>query len=159
EAVDPGLFTEPAEKALHAAVNQVEKEAAEAIQKQDFSAAIKALASLRAPIDSFFEEVLVNDENDSIRANRLALLNRIRQATGQVADFSKIAGSQVWIVPAFMQRRNDLPEYVHRERDSYIGEQARKRPGPLQPARRRAARRCTRHGHAGGDNDGEDDES
>ena len=92
EAVDPGLFTEPAEKALHAAVNQVEKEAAEAIQKQDFSAAIKALASLRAPIDSFFEEVLVNDENDSIRANRLALLNRIRQATGQVADFSKIAG-------------------------------------------------------------------
>lgn len=92
EAVDPGLFTERAEKALYSAVNQVEKDAAQAIQNQDFSGAMKALATLREPIDSFFEEVLVNDENDSIRANRLALLNRIRQATGQVADFSKIAG-------------------------------------------------------------------
>ena len=92
EAVDPGLFTERAEKALYSAENQVEKDAAQAIQNQDFSGAMKALATLREPIDSFFEEVLVNDENDSIRANRLALLNRIRQATGQVADFSKIAG-------------------------------------------------------------------
>src|SRR5690606_9096865 len=92
EAVDPGLFTERAEKALYSAVNQVEKDAAQAIQNQDFAGAMKALATLREPIDSFFEEVLVNDENDSIRANRLALLNRIRQATGQVADFSKIAG-------------------------------------------------------------------
>jgi len=92
EAVDPALLREKAEIALYDAVNRVEKEAGEAIQKQDFSAAMKALASLREPIDSFFEEVLVNDENDSIRANRLALLARIRDATGQVADFSKIAG-------------------------------------------------------------------
>src|SRR5690606_22851688 len=90
--VDPGLFSERAEKALCSALNQAEKEAGEAIQKQDFSAAMRALAALREPIDSFFEEVLVNDENDSIRANRLALLARIRRATGQVADFSRIAG-------------------------------------------------------------------
>ncbi|WP_173931029.1 glycine--tRNA ligase subunit beta [Chelativorans sp. Marseille-P2723] len=91
ESVNPGLFTEQAEKALYAAVNQVEKDAGHAIQNQDFSAAMKALATLREPIDSFFEEVLVNVEDDSVRANRLALLARIRQATGQVADFAKIA--------------------------------------------------------------------
>jgi len=51
-----------------------------------------ALAALREPIDSFFETVLVNTENDSIRAKRLGLRKRIREATGQVADFSKIAG-------------------------------------------------------------------
>ncbi|WP_041544492.1 glycine--tRNA ligase subunit beta [Chelativorans oligotrophicus] len=92
EAVDPALLKEEQEIRLFSAVNQAEKEAGEAIQKQDFSAAMTALAALREPIDSFFEKVLVNDENDSIRANRLALLQRIREATGRVADFSKIAG-------------------------------------------------------------------
>ncbi len=51
-----------------------------------------ALAKLREPVDSFFEKVLVNDEDEAVRANRLALLARIRTATGEVADFSKIAG-------------------------------------------------------------------
>jgi len=92
EAVDPALLKEEAEIKLFSAVNQAEKEAGEAIRKQDFSAAMTALAALREPIDSFFEKVLVNDEKDSIRANRLALLQRIREATGRVADFSKIAG-------------------------------------------------------------------
>ncbi|MDZ5698865.1 glycine--tRNA ligase subunit beta [Chelativorans sp. M5D2P16] len=92
EAVDPALLSEKAEIRLFDAVNRAEREAGEAIQNQDFSAAMRALAALRAPIDSFFEDVLVNVENDSLRANRLALLARIRQATGQVADFSKIAG-------------------------------------------------------------------
>jgi glycyl-tRNA synthetase beta chain len=92
DAVDPSLFREDAEKSLHAAVNQAEKEAGQAIQNEDFSAAMKALSALREPVDSFFERVLVNDEDASVRANRLALLSRIRSATGQVADFSKIAG-------------------------------------------------------------------
>ncbi|WP_159587312.1 glycine--tRNA ligase subunit beta [Chelativorans xinjiangense] len=91
-AVDPALLKEGAEIRLFEAVNQAEKKAGEAIQKQDFSAAMKALAGLRGPIDSFFEDILVNVENDSLRANRLALLSRIREATVQVADFSKIAG-------------------------------------------------------------------
>ncbi|NGO50904.1 glycine--tRNA ligase subunit beta [Allomesorhizobium camelthorni] len=92
EAVDPALLREDAEKALFAAVNQAESQAAQAIQNEDFSAAMRALSALREPVDSFFERVLVNDEDIAIRANRLALLARIRAATGQVADFSKIAG-------------------------------------------------------------------
>ncbi|MEO3386143.1 glycine--tRNA ligase subunit beta [Mesorhizobium sp. CAU 1741] len=92
DAVDPALFAEAAETALYDAVNQAEMETAEAIQKQDFSAAMLALSVLREPVDSFFEKVLVNDPDARVRANRLALLARIRSATGQVADFSKIAG-------------------------------------------------------------------
>ncbi|BCM18138.1 glycine--tRNA ligase subunit beta [Mesorhizobium sp. J8] len=92
EDVEPALFREEAEKKLFAAVNQAEKEAGQAIQNEDFSAAMLALSALREPVDSFFEGVLVNDEDQAVRANRLALLARIRAATDQVADFSKIAG-------------------------------------------------------------------
>lgn len=91
-AVDPAKLALPAEKVLFEAVNRAEKEAGEAIQNEDFSAAMRALSALREPVDSFFEGVLVNDEDAGIRANRLALLSRIRAATGQVADFSRIAG-------------------------------------------------------------------
>ena|SRR5438132_3420974 len=92
ETVEPALFREDAEKKLFAAVNQAEKEAGQAIQNEDFSAAMLALSVLREPVDSFFEGVLVNDEDQAVRANRLALLARIRAATDQVADFSKIVG-------------------------------------------------------------------
>jgi glycyl-tRNA synthetase beta chain len=91
-AVEPALLREDAEKTLFSAMNQAEKEAGEAIRNEDFSAAMRALSALREPVDSFFEKVLVNDEDVAVRANRLALLSRIRAATGQVADFSKIAG-------------------------------------------------------------------
>lgn len=90
--VEPALFREDAEKSLFAAVNQAEAQAGEAIGKEDFSAAMLALSVLREPVDSFFERVLVNDEDQAVRANRLALLARIRAATDQVADFSRIAG-------------------------------------------------------------------
>ncbi|MDG4908918.1 glycine--tRNA ligase subunit beta [Mesorhizobium sp. WSM4898] len=92
EIVEPALFREDAEKKLSAAVNQAEKEAGQAIQNEDFSAAMLTLSVLREPVDSFFEGVLVNDEDQAVRANRLALLARIRAATDQVADFSKIVG-------------------------------------------------------------------
>ena len=92
DAVNLALFRHPSETVLYDAVNHAEKTAAEAIEKQDFSAAMRALSALREPVDSFFEDVLVNDEDHAVRANRLALLARIRAATGQVADFSKIAG-------------------------------------------------------------------
>lgn len=92
DSVDPVLFGEPTERALHDAVNQAENAAAQAIQKEDFSAAMAALSVLREPVDSFFEDVLVNVEDEAVRANRLALLARIRAATAPVADFSKIAG-------------------------------------------------------------------
>ena len=83
---------DPAEKALNKALNQAENKVAQAIQNEDFSAAMVALGALREPIDSFFEKVLVNDQDEAVRANRLALLARVRAATNQVADFSKIAG-------------------------------------------------------------------
>ncbi len=73
ETVDPALFSLDEERHLHAAVNQAESQAAQAIQKEDFSGAMIALSALREPVDSFFEKVLVNDENPDIRANRLAL--------------------------------------------------------------------------------------
>ncbi|MEI5677735.1 MULTISPECIES: glycine--tRNA ligase subunit beta [unclassified Mesorhizobium] len=92
DAVDPALFCEEAEHKLFAAVNHAESQAAQAIQNEDFSAAMLALSVLREPVDSFFEGVLVNDEDEAVRANRLALLSRIRAATDKVADFSKIAG-------------------------------------------------------------------
>jgi glycyl-tRNA synthetase beta chain len=92
DAVQPALFKDDAEKKLFDAVNQAENKAGEAIQKEDFSAAMLALSVLREPVDSFFEQVLVNDDDLAVRANRLALLTRIRAATDQVADFSKIAG-------------------------------------------------------------------
>ena len=91
-SVDTSLLRDEAETALNIAVNQAEKEAGQAIQNEDFSAAMRALSVLREPVDSFFERVLVNDEDLDVRANRLALLARIRAATDQVADFSRIAG-------------------------------------------------------------------
>jgi glycyl-tRNA synthetase beta chain len=91
DAVDASLLKEQEEKALGAAVAKAEKEVARAIEALDYEAAMRALAGLRAPIDAFFDKVLVNDPDEAVRANRLALLARIREATGQVADFSKIA--------------------------------------------------------------------
>ncbi|MBB3975824.1 glycyl-tRNA synthetase beta chain [Rhizobium azooxidifex] len=89
-AVD--LFRLPAEEDLNAAIVIATREAADAVAGEDFRSAMEALSKLRAPVDRFFDDVLVNDEDAAIRANRLALLAAIRAATGTVADFSKIAG-------------------------------------------------------------------
>jgi glycyl-tRNA synthetase beta chain len=62
------------------------------VEAEDFGGAMAALASLRAPIDRFFDEVTVNDENQDKRRARLDLLARFRTAVHQVADFSKIEG-------------------------------------------------------------------
>ncbi|MFC6445074.1 glycine--tRNA ligase subunit beta [Shinella zoogloeoides] len=91
-AVSADLLKLDAEKALHAAVVTASKDAAAAVAKEDFRSAMEALSTLRAPVDQFFTDVLVNDEDPAIRANRLALLSAIRAATGTVADFSKITG-------------------------------------------------------------------
>ena len=90
--VDPALFGDAAETKLSAAIERAEQDARHAIRNEDFAAAMRALSGLREPVDVFFERVLVNDEDAAIRANRLALLSRIRAATGEVADFSRIAG-------------------------------------------------------------------
>ncbi len=92
EGVSDELLKLDAEKALWAAVQVASKEASEAVSKKEYRSAMEALSQLRAPVDKFFEDVLVNDEDTAIRANRLALLKAIREATGTVADFSKISG-------------------------------------------------------------------
>jgi len=83
---------EPAEKTLMEALSQSETRAKQALAKEDFAAAMNALASLRAPIDRFFEEVTVNADDRDKRAHRLALLARFRDAVHQVADFGRIEG-------------------------------------------------------------------
>ena len=83
---------EPAETALIDALNSAEPKAAAAIQAEDFEGAMAALASLRAPIDAFFDNVTVNDDDPVKRSARLALLTRVRDAVHTVADFSKIEG-------------------------------------------------------------------
>ncbi len=83
---------EPAEKALMDALAQSEPAAAKAIEAEDFSAAMAALASLRTPIDRFFDEVTVNADEENKRAHRLDLLARFRAAVHKVADFSRIEG-------------------------------------------------------------------
>ena len=91
-AVDTGLLQHKAEIALNGILDQVESQSADALKREDYSAAINAMAKMRGPVDAFFDAVLVNDENDKVRMNRLALLNRIRVVTAGIADFSKISG-------------------------------------------------------------------
>jgi glycyl-tRNA synthetase beta chain len=92
EAPDAKLFKLPEEKALAKTVDDVERAAAAAVSKEDFAAAMSAMARLRAPVDAFFDHVTVNAEESELRKNRLRLLNRIRATTLTVADFSKIEG-------------------------------------------------------------------
>ncbi|AHK00499.1 MULTISPECIES: glycine--tRNA ligase subunit beta [Rhizobium/Agrobacterium group] len=91
-SVSEELLKLDAEKALYAAIKTASADAAKAVETEDFRSAMQALSTLRAPVDKFFEDVLVIDEDAAIRANRLALLKAIREATGTVADFSKITG-------------------------------------------------------------------
>ena len=84
------LVTE--ELALRTALDAAEPKAAAALSVEDFEGAMAALATLRAPIDAFFEGVMVNDPDPAKRAFRLGLLARFRDAVTQVADFSKIEG-------------------------------------------------------------------
>ncbi|MYL97868.1 glycine--tRNA ligase subunit beta [Novosphingobium sp. FGD1] len=87
-----GYTPEPAEKNLMDALDAAEPEAANAVAAEDFASAMMALASLRAPIDAFFDQVTVNDTDVNKRYSRLALLARLRAAVHNVADFSRIEG-------------------------------------------------------------------
>lgn len=89
-APDAALYSLGEEKALAKAISEVKAEASAAVAKEDFAAAMSAMAKLRPPVDAFFEKVRVNDDDAKVRENRLKLLNEIRSATRAVADFSKI---------------------------------------------------------------------
>jgi len=91
-APEPQKYELPEEKALAEAIDVAKKEASAAVAKEDFSAAMLAMAKLRPRVDAFFDKVTVNVENKGLRENRLKLLNEIREATRSVADFSKIEG-------------------------------------------------------------------
>ncbi len=92
DAPDASLYSLDEEKALAKAIDQVKSEAGAAVAKEDFSAAMSAMAKLRPAVDAFFDKVKVNDDEPNVRENRLKLLNEIRAATRAVADFSKIEG-------------------------------------------------------------------
>ncbi|TCR61115.1 glycine--tRNA ligase subunit beta [Bosea sp. BK604] len=80
------------EKALAVALSQATPKAEAAIAAEDYEGAMAALAELRPAVDAFFDKVTVNDPDPALRANRLKLLNQLREATRAVADFSRIAG-------------------------------------------------------------------
>jgi glycyl-tRNA synthetase beta chain len=93
-SVDPALVAKgpAAEQALWKSVTTAEAALEAPLAKEDFAGAMRVLAGLRAPVDAFFEAVMVNDSDAAIRANRLALLVAVRGALHKVADFSKIEG-------------------------------------------------------------------
>ena len=91
-APDAKRYQLPEEKALAEAIDVARKEAAAAVGKEDFAAAMRAMAKLRPRVDAFFDKVTVNVDDRALRENRLKLLNEIREATHAVADFSKIEG-------------------------------------------------------------------
>ncbi|KQP32732.1 glycine--tRNA ligase subunit beta [Methylobacterium sp. Leaf102] len=80
------------ERALSEALVAARSAASAAVEREDFAGAMQALSTLRAPVDAFFEKVTVNSDDPALRENRLALLNALRAATREVADFSRIEG-------------------------------------------------------------------
>jgi len=92
DKVNEDALKESAEINLFKAQNEAETNVSESIASEDFAAAMAALSALRGPIDDFFENVTVNADDDGLRANRLALLQRFIKATGAVADFSRLEG-------------------------------------------------------------------
>jgi glycyl-tRNA synthetase beta chain len=91
-SVDPQLLKLPEEQALATALAQADGAVGQRVAANDYKGAIGALADLRAPVDAFFEAVLVNDADPAIRANRLTLLADLRDTMRLVADFSRVAG-------------------------------------------------------------------
>jgi len=89
--VDAALFREPAESALHAALQAAEPLARRAFEAGDYTASLQALAALKEPVDAFFDGVMVNADDAALKANRLGLLASLHQAMNQVADLSRLA--------------------------------------------------------------------
>ena len=89
--VDAALLKQSAEAALHAALTKVVPAADAAFERGDYAASLKALAALKAPVDAFFEGVMVNAEDPQLRTNRLGLLAMLHAAMNRVADLSRLA--------------------------------------------------------------------
>jgi glycyl-tRNA synthetase beta chain len=89
--VEPALFTEDAERALHGALASVAPRADALFEQRDYTASMRELAALKAAVDAFFDHVMVNAEDAKLRANRLALLAALHRAMNRVADLSRLA--------------------------------------------------------------------
>ncbi len=89
--VDAALFTEAAEGALYEALQAVVPKAQTAFEQGDYTASLQALAVLRAPVDAFFDGVMVNADDAALKANRLGLLATLHAAMNRVADISRLA--------------------------------------------------------------------
>ena len=96
EQSEPAFYRQDEERALSQAIDIARNEAGAAVAREDFEAAMRAMAKLRPHVDAFFDKVTVNvadgADKEKLRENRLKLLNGIREATGTVADFSRIEG-------------------------------------------------------------------
>jgi glycyl-tRNA synthetase beta chain len=91
-SVDSGNLTEDAERSLHQALAALRDPVREAARQRRYAASLQALVGLRAPVNDFFERVMVMDENMSKRNNRLALLREVQELLGGVADLSRLPG-------------------------------------------------------------------
>jgi len=91
DRADPALFIEEAERDLHAAIGAIEPTVQGLLEAKDYAGALKSLAGMKAPVDTFFDKVLVNAEDVSVRNNRLALLARLERLMNEVADISKLS--------------------------------------------------------------------
>ena len=89
---DASLYRQDEERALASGIAGAKEDAEAAIEREDFAAAMRAMAKLRPAVDSCFDAVTGNVEEPPLRENRLRLLNQIRAATRAVADFSRIEG-------------------------------------------------------------------
>lgn len=92
ETPDAKGFVQDEEAALGRALDAASAAVAKAVEQEEFTSAMAALAALRGPVDEFFDAVTVNDKNADLRANRLRLLSQIRATMGLIADFSQIEG-------------------------------------------------------------------
>jgi glycyl-tRNA synthetase beta chain len=90
-AIEVALLVEAAEKALHAQLEQVTPRVQSQLAQRQYTGALSALAALREPVDTFFNDVMVNVEDPALRANRLALLGALHQQMNCVADISRLA--------------------------------------------------------------------
>jgi len=88
--VDPAHFEFDAERELHAALDAARAETRELLGRADYTGTLARLSVLQAPVDRFFDDVLVNAENPAVRANRLALLAQLKAAFGAIADISRL---------------------------------------------------------------------
>jgi glycyl-tRNA synthetase beta chain len=89
--INEALLQEAAEKELAAALAKIKPEADALFEKGDYTNSLKALAALKAPVDNFFDHVMVNAEDPALKANRQGLLATLHQAMNRVADLSKLA--------------------------------------------------------------------